>query len=144
MPVRNAKAEWKGNLKSGHGTMELGSGAFKGDYSAASRFENAEGTNPDELIGAAHAGCFSMALAGQIAKAGFDPKSIETKAEVTIEQEGEGFSIKKVLLKTEADIPGIDEDKFNELANKAKEGCPVSKALAGTQIELEAKLLASA
>jgi osmotically inducible protein OsmC len=103
--------------------------------------EDGAGTNPEELIGAAHAGCFSMALSAQLSNAGFTPKRIHTKAGVRFEKQGEGFAITEINLQTEADVPGIDNAKFQELAQAAKKGCPVSKALAGTQINLEAKLL---
>ena len=115
-------------------------GDYGGNYSAASRFEDAEGTNPEELIGAAHAGCFSMALSLMLGEEGFEPESIETHAEVTIKHEGEDIFISTIRLETEADVPGIDEETFQSLARAAKEGCPVSKALAGVDIELEAKL----
>lgn len=144
MPIRKANAIWTGGLKEGSGKMRLGSGAFEGNYSFASRFENGKGTNPEELIGAAHAGCFSMAFANNLAKEGYNPKRIETNAEVTIDREGEGFAIKEVVLKTEGDVPGIDGDQFLKLAEDAKKGCPVSKALKGVDIKLEAKLLSVA
>jgi len=141
MATRTAKAEWKGNLFQGKGDIKLGSGAFEGAYSFSSRFEEGTGTNPEELIAAAHAGCFSMALSAMLSEAGFEPKSVKTTAKVSIEKVGEGFAITKSALETVADIPGIDEAKFTELANGAKAGCPVSKALAGVEITLDAKLL---
>ena len=141
MATRTASAEWKGNLTQGQGTMKLGSGAYEGPYSFASRFENGKGTNPEELIGAAHAGCFSMALSAGLGKAGFTPTSIRTSAKVHLEKVGEGFGITKIELTTEAQIPGIDAKTFQEHAEGAKKGCPVSKALAGTQITLQAKLV---
>ena len=137
MPTRNAEATWKGDLKSGKGSVKLGSGVFEGAYSFGSRFESAPGTNPEELLGAAHAGCFSMALS----LAGFKPESVHTIAKVTIDKVGEGFKITKIVLETEASVPGIDEKVFLEHANKAKTGCPISQALAATPIELKAKLL---
>jgi len=140
MPTRSAKARWEGTLKNGKGTMKLGSGAFEGNYSFGSRFESAAGTNPEELIGAAHAGCFSMALSVFLEKAGFPPNSIQTGAKVHIDKVGEGFKITKIELETEADIPGIDEDTFRQQATAAKEKCPVSQALAGTEITLNARL----
>jgi osmotically inducible protein OsmC len=143
MPVRTARAVWEGDLVKGKGSVELGSGAYRGAYSFASRFENGTGTNPEELIGAAHAGCFSMALSGMLGRGGFAPKKIQTQAKVHIEKVGEGFKITKIELHLEAEIPGIDRAKFIELAEAAKKGCPVSQALAGTQILLEAKLLGS-
>ncbi len=139
MPVRDANAEWKGQLQDGNGTMALGSGAFEGQYSFGSRFEEGTGTNPEELIGAAHAGCFSMAFAGELGNAGHDPQRVATAARVHIDKSDEGFTITKIELKTEAEVPGIDEDEFQKLAEGAKAGCPVSRALTGVQIELDAK-----
>ena len=142
MPVRNAEAEWKGNLQQGKGWMRLGSGAFEGSYSFGTRFLEDPGTNPEELIGAAHAGCFSMAFAGILGGAGYAPTRIHTTEKVRIEKVGDGFQITKAELHTEADVPGIDNDTFQKLANTAKEGCPVSKALAAIpEITLEAVLL---
>ena len=141
MPVRKASAVWEGDIRGGSGKVSLGSGAFEGPYSFGSRFEEGAGTNPEELIGAAHAGCFSMALSGGLGRGGHTPKRISTTAKVHIEKVGEGFSITRIELDCEAEIPGIDEATFLDFANKAKEGCPVSKALAGTQISLNAKLV---
>lgn len=141
MPVRHAEAEWKGNLREGQGHMKLGTGAYDGPYSFQSRMENGSGTNPEELIGAAHAGCFSMALSAQLSNAGFTPKRVHTKAAVHFEKVPDGFAITHIDLETEAEIPGIDEAKFQPLAQAAKTGCPVSKALAGTKINLQAKLV---
>ena len=141
MPVRKASAVWEGDIRGGNGKVSLGSGAFEGRYSFGSRFEEAAGTNPEELIGAAHAGCFSMALAGGLGRGGHTPKRIATTAKVHIEKVGEGFSITRIELDCQAEVPGIDEAAFQDFANKAKEGCPVSKALAGTQISLNAKLV---
>ncbi len=141
MPVRKADAVWEGDIRGGNGKVSLGSGAFEGRYSFGSRFEEGAGTNPEELIGAAHAGCFSMALSGGLGRGGHTPKRIATTAKVHIEKVGEGFSITRIELDTQAEVPGIDEATFQELANKAKEGCPVSKALAGTEITLNAKLV---
>ncbi len=140
MPVRTSEAEWKGNLLQGQGTMKLGSGAFEGKYSFPSRFESGQGTNPEELIGAAHAGCFSMALSFILGNAGFNPTRVHTTARVHLEKVGEGFSITKIELETEAQIPGIDDQTFQGHAEAAKKGCPVSKALTGTEITLKAKL----
>ena len=140
MPVRKASAVWEGPIKEGNGTIKLGSGAYEGKYSFGSRFEESPGTNPEELIGAAHAGCFSMALSGGLSRAGTPPTRISTSAKVHIEKVGEGFSITKIELDTEAQVPGIDDAAFQEAAKKAKEGCPVSRALAGTEITLNAKL----
>lgn len=145
MPVRNAEAEWTGSLQQGKGWMKLGSGAFEGKYSVGTRFGEEPGTNPEELIGAAHAGCFSMAFAGELGKAGYNPTRIHTIEKVHIEKVGDGFQITKAELHTEAEVPGIDDDTFQKLANMAKKGCPVSKALACVpEITLEAKLLAAA
>jgi len=141
MPTRKADAVWNGNLKEGKGTVKLGSGAYNGQYSFSSRFENGTGTNPEELIAAAHAGCFSMALSAGLGKAGFNPTRVSTTADVTLDKVGEGFKITKIVLNTEAQIPNIDEAKFQEIANATKTGCPVSQALSATPIELEAKLI---
>ncbi|HKX29039.1 MAG TPA: OsmC family protein [Blastocatellia bacterium] len=141
MAVRTAKAAWEGNLQSGKGTMSLGSGAFEGQYSFASRFEEGVGTNPEELIGAAHAGCFSMALAATLGQAGFAPQSVRTTATVHLIKDQGGFVIPTIDLATEASVPGIEPDRFQELAETAKKNCPVSKALAGVTIKLTAKLI---
>lgn len=141
MPIRKASARWDGGLRDGKGTMKLGSGAYEGAYSFSSRFEEGKGTNPEELIGAAHAGCFSMAFSAGLERNGFKPTYVSTSASVKIEKVGEGFKITTVELTTEAKVPGIDERKFQELANAAKTGCPVSQALAGTNITLNAKLV---
>jgi osmotically inducible protein OsmC len=140
MPVRSASAVWEGDLARGKGFVEVGSGHFKGEYSVPSRFENGPGTNPEELIGAAHAGCFSMALSGILGRAGFKPRSIATQAKVHIEKVGDGFQITKIELHTKGVIPDIDASTFQKHANEAKTGCPVSKALTGTTITLQAEL----
>jgi osmotically inducible protein OsmC len=137
MAVRSSFAEWKGTLKEGAGTMKLGSGAYEGAYTFASRFESGEGTNPEELIGAAHAGCFSMFLAALLGNRGYVP-TIRTTATVHLEA---GPTIALIELKTEAQVPGIDEATFLQLAEEAKAKCPVSKALAGPEIRLQAKLI---
>ena len=141
MPTRKAEAEWKGNLAQGSGTLKVGSGAFEGPFSFSSRFEEGKGTNPEELIGAAEAGCFSMALSFNLEKAGHPAKRISTTATVKLEPVDKGFKITSIDLKTEGDVPGIDEAKFKEQAELTKKTCPVSIALAGTQINLDAKLL---
>ncbi|TAM89101.1 OsmC family peroxiredoxin [bacterium] len=141
MTVRTAEAEWRGDIKQGSGSLKVGSGAFAGAYSFGSRFENAPGTNPEELIGAAHAGCFSMALSLILGKAGYTPAQINTLAKVTIDIDT--LSITSIALTTVASVPGIDEATFQKCANDAKENCPVSKALAGTKISLQAQLLPS-
>jgi osmotically inducible protein OsmC len=140
MPVRKATAIWRGSLVKGRGTLKVQSGLFEGAYSFASRFEDGPGTNPEELIGAAHAGCFSMALAGLLAEKGYPPEAIVTNAEVAVSKVGEGFQITDSSLKTEAEVPGIPDALFFELAETAKKNCPVSRALTGVKISLEAKL----
>ncbi len=140
MPVRKASARWEGSLKDGAGTMKMESGAYEGKYSFGSRFEENPGTNPEELIAAAHAGCFSMALSAGLGKAGFSPESVETQASARLEKVGEGFQITRIQLTTVARVPGIDEATFQQHATGAKENCPVSKALAGVDISLEATL----
>jgi osmotically inducible protein OsmC len=140
MPVRSAVAVWEGNLKKGKGTVKLGSGAFEGNYSFASRFEKGTGTNPEELIAAAHAGCFSMALSMMLENAGYTIDAIRTIAKVHIDKAGEGFKITTIELETEGKVPGIDEAIFLKHAEAAKKNCPVSMALTGAQIELQAKL----
>lgn len=141
MPTRTASARWDGTLKDGSGTMALGSGAYEGAYSFASRFEEGAGTNPEELIGAAHAGCFSMALSAGLSSEGHTPKRVSTEARVELQTGDEGPKIARIRLITEAEVPGIDEATFQEFAESAKNDCPVSKALAGTTIELEATLV---
>jgi osmotically inducible protein OsmC len=141
MPTRKASARWEGPFKGGGGTMKIGTGAYEGPYSAQSRFEDGEGTNPEELIGAAHAGCFSMALSLALGEAGHEPDSIDTDAAVHIDPaEGGGFEITRIELSTRANVPGIDEDEFQRIAEQAKQGCPVSKALSGVEIALDASL----
>jgi len=144
MAKRTASAVWEGTLREGKGKVKLGSGAFEGQYSFASRFEDGAGTNPEELIGAAHAGCFSMALAAGLTKAGHNPTRISTKANVSLEKVGEGFKITTIELNTEGEVPGIDEKTFLEQAETAKKNCPVSQALAGTEIKLNATLVKTA
>jgi lipoyl-dependent peroxiredoxin len=139
MAVRVSSAEWKGKLKEGAGTVRLASGVYEGPYTYASRFESGPETNPEELIGAAHAGCYSMFLAALLGNKGFDPV-IRTTAAVHLEA---GPTITLIELNTEAEVPGIDEATFQELAEAAKKGCPVSKALTGPEIRLNAKLVAS-
>ncbi len=141
MPVRKADAVWNGTIKEGRGRVRLGSGAFEGQYSFGSRFEERVGTNPEELIGAAHAGCYSMALSGGLTRAGLNPTSISTTAKVHIEKVGDGFAITKIELENETQVAGIDEAAFQEIAAKTKDGCPVSKALSAVEITLTAKLV---
>src|SRR3954447_7061360 len=139
MAVRTANARWDGALQDGSGTMALGSGAFEGQFSYASRFESGPGTNPEELIGAAHAGCFSMAFSLILGNAGLTADYIRTQAAVSLEKVGDGFEITKVHLTTSAKIPGATDAKFQELANMAKSGCPVSK-LFKAAITMDARL----
>lgn len=141
MPVRNAEAAWQGTLKDGNGQMSLGSGGVGFDYSFESRFEQGSGTNPEELIGAAQAGCFSMALSAAVEKAGFAPTRIATTAEVHINKTAEGWTIPRIDLRTQAEIPGISEQVFQELAEDTKSNCPVSRLLSAAEITLEAKLV---
>jgi osmotically inducible protein OsmC len=141
MPARTSSAVWTGDLKSGKGTMRLGSGAFEGAYSFQSRFEEGTGTNPEELAGAAHAGCFSMAFANELSKAGFVPTRVATTAKVHLEKGDAGFSITRIDLSSEAQVPGIDDTKFQAIAGAAKIGCPISKLFTGAQINLDAKLI---
>jgi len=140
MATRTAEALWEGNLREGGGRVKLGSGAYEGPYSFRSRFEEGPGTNPEELIGAAHAGCFSMALSAGLTKAGYPPRRIRTTAKVSVEQVGEGFRITRIQLDTEAEVPRLDAQAFRQQAEAAKRNCPVSVALAGTEISLTARL----
>jgi len=140
MTVRTAEAEWIGTLKQGAGRLRLGSGVFEGAYSFPSRFENGPGTNPEELIAAAHAGCFTMALAFGLQAAGFTPTELTTEAAVTIEQEGQGFRISRSALTLRARVPNLDQNSFARLAGEAEKNCPVSKVLKA-EITLDAKLL---
>jgi osmotically inducible protein OsmC len=141
MPTRKSHAIWNGTLKEGNGTMQFGSGAYEGAYTWASRFAEGDGTNPEELVGAAHAGCFSMFLSSKLTNAGFPPASIKTTATVHLGRDDQGPKITLIELNTEATVPGVDEATFNDLAEQSKAGCPVSRALAGTEITLEAKLV---
>lgn len=141
MPQRTAQAQWNGDLRSGSGSVKLGSGAFQGAYSYGSRFEQSPGTNPEELIAGAHAACFSMATASGLGKAGFKPELISTNATVHLDSVPQGFKIARIDLEMEADVPGIDEAKFLEIAEGAKKNCPVSQALAAVpEITLRARL----
>ena len=143
MPTRSSSAEWSGNLARGSGTMSLGSGAFEGSYSFASRFESGEGTNPEELIAAAHAGCFAMALSFRLTGAGHPPDELKVVATVKMEKEGVHWSVTGIHLALDARVPGIDDAGFQEAARAAKETCPISKALAAVPITLDAKLTPS-
>lgn len=138
--VKTASAIWQGGIKDGGGTISTETGVLKqAPYGFKARFENGPGTNPEELIGAAHAGCFSMAFSLMLTEAGMPPAKIETKAAVTLEKKGDGFEITSSHLDVVANIPGIDQAKFAEIANKAKAGCPVSKLL-NTEITMTARL----
>ena len=137
---RKAKAQWKGDLKSGGGTLSSASGVLSNTpYSFRDRFEQGTGTNPEELLAAAHAGCFSMALSAQLQNAGLKADSIETTCTITLEKEGDGFAIKRSHLELRAKIPGASKEAFDRATQSAKEGCPVSK-LYDTEITLDAKL----
>lgn len=138
MPVRSASAVWKGTLKEGNGTMALGSGSYEGPFTYASRFEDGPGTNPEELIGAAHAGCFSMFLSALLSNAGYVPTRIQTTAKVHI---AAGPTITTIELDTEAEVPNLDDATFQQKAADAKAKCPVSKALASVDIKLNARLV---
>jgi lipoyl-dependent peroxiredoxin len=142
MPKRTAEAVWNGPFKEGSGTMRMASGAYEGPYSAESRFEEGEGTNPEELLASAHAGCFSMALTLGLEKAGHEPQSVETEATVHINKAGEGFAIDRIDLVTRANVPGMSEEDFQQAAEGAKEGCPVSQLFKGgtAEITLDATL----
>jgi lipoyl-dependent peroxiredoxin len=140
MKTRKAHAKWEGDLKQGKGSLKLDSIEKNFAYNFRSRFEEGDETNPEELIAAAHAGCFSMALSGLLSEKGYDVKSIETVAEVSISKQDNGFGITKSHLTLHADVPGIDENQFNELANQAKKNCPVSKALSAIEISMTASL----
>jgi lipoyl-dependent peroxiredoxin len=141
MPIRTASARWSGNLTEGSGTIKTGKGGYQGNYSFKSRFEEGEGTNPEELIGAAHAGCFSMAFSKGLADAGFTPNSVDTTAKVHLDRGDAGFSVTRIELETTGDVPGIDESTFQKMAEDAKANCPISRLLSpGAQISLTAKL----
>jgi lipoyl-dependent peroxiredoxin len=140
--IRTAEAAWEGAFREGKGKMKLGSGAFEGDFSYHTRMEEGPGTNPEELLGAAHAGCFSMSLARRLSAAGYSPERIQTEARVRFGRAGEGYAISRIDLRTEAEVPGVDQELFLEKAEAAKRDCAVSKALAGVEeIALEAKLV---
>jgi len=143
MPKRIANAVWNGSLQEGNGTMRMRSGAYEGPYTFQSRFEEAEGTNPEELIAAAHAGCFSMALSGDLGRAGYEPESVETTATVHLEMGDGPPTVARIVLDTQARVPGIEAGEFQELAEGAKQNCPISRALAAVPaIEVNAELVA--
>jgi osmotically inducible protein OsmC len=139
MSISKASARWEGSLKDGRGSMKPAHGT-ETPFSVATRFQGVQGSNPEELIGAALAGCFSMALSAALGKAGLTPQNIETAADVQLEKEGEGFKIAKIELTTTARVPGTDAAKFASIADETKKSCPVSKALTGTTITLKANL----
>lgn len=141
MAIRSAGAVWEGTLKQGKGKMKLGSGVFEGAYSFASRFEDGMGTNPEELIGAAHAGCFSMALSADLERAGYSPERIETKTKVHLGKIDGKSRIIRIELYCEAQVPSIEDVEFQTIAATTKSGCPVSAALTGVEITLDAKLV---
>lgn len=138
MAVRKANAVWEGTLKEGAGTMKFAD--YEGPYTFASRFEEGKGTNPEELVGAAHAGCYSMFLSAQLTAAGYPPNSVQTTATVHLGRDDIGPKITLIELDVTADVPGVDEETFNELAEKSKAGCPISRALAATEIALNTTL----
>jgi osmotically inducible protein OsmC len=141
MPIRTAAAHWQGNLTEGSGTVRTGKGGLVGNYSFKSRFEEGEGTNPEELIGAAHAGCFSMALSKTVSDAGYSPTSVETTAEVHFDKTDAGMTVTRIDLHTLADVPGLDEAELNKLAGSAKDNCPISRLLSpGAEITMDARL----
>jgi lipoyl-dependent peroxiredoxin len=140
MPARTANAVWEGDLRGGRGRMKFGGGAWEGQYSFSSRFEEGPGTNPEELIAAAHAGCFSMAFSNGLAKAGFTPTRVETTAKVHLDKVADGFKITRIVLDTVGQVPGISEGQFMEIAEAAKKGCPVSQLVTGAEVTLNARL----
>ena len=141
MPTRSANARWEGGLKDGKGRFAVGSGALEAPYSFGTRFEEEPGTNPEELIGAAHAACFSMALSGGLERGGNPPTSVETIARVEFNKQEAGFRISRITLDCTAEVPGLDDAAFQEAAEAAKTGCPISNALAAVpEIVLNARL----
>lgn len=141
MGIRKARAVWESNLEEGQGTISLGDDGLEVPYSFSARFEDGSGSNPEELVGGAHAGCFSMALAHELGEAGHPPVRIETTARVHLEKSGDGFAIPRIELETEADVPGIDAETFQRFAQNAKQSCPLSKVLSAAEITLSAELL---
>ncbi len=140
MPARTANAEWRGSLARGKGTMRMKNAGWEGPYSAPSRFEEGEGASPEELIAAAHAGCFSMAFADDLTQAGFEPEHVATRARVHLDRKGGVWTIHRVHLETEAAAPGLEEARLQEIAQVSKDNCPVSRALAEAEITVEARL----
>lgn len=144
MPVRKAEAIWEGDLPNGSGTMKMASGAWEGPYSFSSRFQEGTGTNPEELIASAHAGCFSMAFANVLANAGFTANRVHTTAKVHLEKQEAGFGVTRIELVTEADVPGIDAQTFQQSAESARDNCPISRLLrGGAEISVDATLARS-
>jgi osmotically inducible protein OsmC len=141
MPVRTSKAVWKGPLREGEGLLSVGSGAFEGKYTWSARFESEPATNPEELLGAAHAGCFTMSLVGALGRAGHPAKMITTQALVHLTKGESGFEISKIELITEGEVPGIDEDTLNVFAETAKNNCIVSRALSSVEMTVQASLV---
>ncbi len=144
--TRKADAEWNGSILEGSGKVKLGSGAFEGAYSFQSRFSDdkqQKATNPEELIAAAHAGCYTMALSGNLGKAGYEPKNIHTTAKVKIEKQGDGFVIPNIDLETKANVKGISDEEFQKIGEETKKTCPVSQVLSGAEISLKAELAKS-
>ena len=141
MPTRTAEAEWQGALQDGKGTMRFGSGAYEGAYTFSSRFEEGTGTNPEELIAAAHAGCFSMQFSAVLDRAGHRPMQVRTSADVHLTKDEGGFSVTSIDLHTEGEVPGIEDADFQRLADEAKRTCPVSRLLTGATINVDAKLV---
>lgn len=142
MPTRTAEATWEGTLREGTGTVALGSGAYEGQYSFGSRFDDGAGTNPEELIGAAETSCFAMATAQALEDAGYEPREINAKADVHLERVEDDFAVTGIDLTVEGVVPSVDEETFRNQAEAAKADCPVSKAPAGTDVELSAELVA--
>jgi osmotically inducible protein OsmC len=140
MPVRTGSAEWRGGLKGGAGDLTVGNQVWTSQYNFSSRFEEGSGTNPEELIGAAHAACFSMAFSAMIEGSGYTPEYVRTTARVHVVPDGGGFTIKTIELEAEGKVPGMDDDKFQAVALEAKAGCPVSRLLTGAEIQLSARL----
>ena len=141
MPTRTADAQWEGALQDGKGTMRMASGAYEGPYSFSSRFEEGTGTNPEELIAAAHAGCFSMQFSALLDRAGHRPTRVRTSADVHLTKDEGGFSITSIDLRTEGEVPGVDDAEFQRIADEAKRTCPVSRLVTGATVNVEAKLI---
>lgn len=140
MPKHIGNAQWSGNLARGEGYFKLNAVDHDIRFTASSRFEDGAGSSPEELLGTAHAGCFSMAFSHSLAQAGFEPVNVRTKATVTLEKTDAGFTITDILLSTKGHVKGISKEKFLEIANQAKENCPVSRALKAVNVRLEAEL----